>query len=304
MKRIILFCTAALFLAGLFSCASDAASRGASSASVEAAGSSPVWRITKGGNVLYLGGSIHTLRDTDFPLPDRFDYAYSKSDMLVIETDIDQMSTAEVQEYLLYNSLFMDGRTLKTVLNPQVYKMLAQACNRYGFPLTGDVEYIKPSMVVNILTVMQIQELGFMETGVDQYYYDKAKNDNKPVAFLESVESQIDVIVSMGEGYEDEYVMYSLLDMDNTEEGIQALVAEWKTGEKSIAEESLYEMIDEWPSLYKSMITDRHDVWFPQIDQLLSSEKTCFIIVGFLHLPGPYGLLQYLESKGCTLEQL
>ena len=299
MKRIISFCSVILIIAGLLSCASSAPAAGEGSGKT---GGSPVYKITKNGNVLYLGGSIHVLRDTDFPLPEGFDYAFSMSDVLVLEADVDLMNTQEVQEYLLYSSLFLDGRSLRTVLSPQTYEMLSLACDKYGFPMDDTVQMIKPSMVVNILTVLQILELGFAETGVDQYYYEKAKDENKTIAFLESVESQIDLMVSMGEGYEDDYVQYSLQDMENTEEDIETMVYEWKNGIISGAEESLAEMIDEWPMLYKSMITDRHDQWFPQIDQFLASGKTHFIIVGFLHLPGPYGLLQYLESKGCTVE--
>jgi len=82
------------------------------------------------------------------------------------------------------------------------------------------------------------------------------------------------------------------------------MVAEWKSGITSLAEESLAELISEWPMLYRSMITDRHDEWFPQLDKFLTSGKTHFVIVGFLHLPGPDGLLQYLKNSGCTVEQV
>lgn len=294
-----------LLAAGFLSCASSSAPAGSrvefypSNANI-----SPVYKITKDGNVMFLAGSVHVLRDNDFPLPEAFDYAFSASDILVIETDIDQMEDPEIQQHLLYSSFFTDGRTLSSVLSPQTFALLSQACNDYGFPINENVMNLKPSMVVNILTVMQIQELGFAKTGVDEFYYNKAKNENKPVDFLESIQSQINIITTMGEGYEDEYVLYSLQDMDSTEDSIQAMVFEWKNGITSLAEESITELIAEWPMLYRSMLTDRHDEWFPQLDKFLASGKTHFVIAGFLHLPGPYGLLQYLENSGCTVEQI
>ena len=303
MKRINLFFGCFIILAGLLSCTSSADPVDSAALNNKETGS-PVWKISRGSNVMYLGGSIHTLRDTDFPLPDEFDYAFSMSDVLVLETDINKMNSQEVQEYLIFNSLFLDGRSLKTVLSPQTFEILSQVCAEYGFPIVDEIELFKPSMVINILTVLMIQELGFAEEGVDQYYFEKAVRENKPVSFLETLQSQIDVMVSMGEGYEDEYVLYSLQDIDDTEADLDIMVAEWKKGITATAEESLTEMINEWPMLYKSMITDRHDVWFPQIDEFLVSGKTHFVIVGFLHLPGPYGLLKYLENSGCTVEQL
>ena len=264
---------------------------------------SPVFRITRDGNSMFIGGSVHVLRETDFPLPEAFDYAFSASDALVLETDLDQMETPEALRYLSENMYLPSGKTLRTILSPQVYQALNLVCLEYGLPIAL-LESMKPSVVMNTLAVLQIESHGFGQLGVDYYYFEKAKEQNKPVVFLESVQTQINAIVSMGEGYEDEYVMYSLADMEETEEGIKTLVYEWRNGITSGTEESLAEMYNSWPQIYKTMITDRHDAWFPQIDKFLASGRTYFIIVGYMHLPGFYGLLQYLEDAGCVIEQI
>src|SRR5439155_25898649 len=47
-----------------------------------------VWKVTSGaGNVLYLGGSIHALKSTDYPLPSAYNRAFDPSDRLVCEVD-------------------------------------------------------------------------------------------------------------------------------------------------------------------------------------------------------------------------
>jgi uncharacterized protein YbaP (TraB family) len=45
-----------------------------------------VWKISNGDNVLYIGGTVHVLRASDYPLPDAFDTAFEKSDIMVFET--------------------------------------------------------------------------------------------------------------------------------------------------------------------------------------------------------------------------
>ncbi|MDR1429132.1 MAG: TraB/GumN family protein, partial [Spirochaetaceae bacterium] len=40
-----------------------------------ASGQASVWRVSGGGNTVYLAGSIHLLREKDYPLPDVFDAA-------------------------------------------------------------------------------------------------------------------------------------------------------------------------------------------------------------------------------------
>ena len=37
---------------------------------------SPVWRVTKGDHVLFIGGTVHLLTQADYPLPDAFEQAY------------------------------------------------------------------------------------------------------------------------------------------------------------------------------------------------------------------------------------
>ena len=45
-----------------------------------------VWKVTsKTGNVLFLAGSIHALRSTDYPLPSAYNRAFDASERLVCE---------------------------------------------------------------------------------------------------------------------------------------------------------------------------------------------------------------------------
>jgi uncharacterized protein YbaP (TraB family) len=196
-----------------------------------------------------------------------------------------------------------EGQTLQSILDPDIYDLLEAVCREYGFPIEA-VFNLKPSMVITVLSVFQMQKFGFVEQGVDTFYMNQAKKEEKPVRFLESVELQIDMLVSMGEGYENDYVLYSLDDFSNTDNSLAELVAEWKAGDASLTEASLIEMKEDWPEMYKSMVFDRNAAWMPQIEEYLSSGATPFIVVGAAHLHGPDGLLTQLKSSGCTVEQL
>ncbi|MDR0639460.1 MAG: TraB/GumN family protein [Spirochaetaceae bacterium] len=52
-------------------------------------GETSVWKISNGDNVLYLGGTIHLLRESDYPLPQAFEAAFEQSDILVFEASVD-----------------------------------------------------------------------------------------------------------------------------------------------------------------------------------------------------------------------
>jgi uncharacterized protein YbaP (TraB family) len=293
MKRFLSLFIVLLFLGGIFSCKSTPA---------PVQSNSSVWKISKDGNSLFLGWSIHILRSDDFPLPNAFDRAYSQSKLLVLEADVDQMAVADVAQYLLSRMYLPEGQTLRSILEPDTYALLDEACHEFDFPLEA-LSTMKPSMVITVLSVFYMQKFGFVEQGVDAFFQERAKKENRPVRFLESVELQIDMLVSMGEGYENEYVIYSLEDFSKTDNYLAEIVAEWKTGDASITEASLIEMKDEWPELYKSMVFDRNAAWIPQIEEYLATGATPFIIVGAAHLHGPDGLLIQLINSGCTVEQ-
>jgi len=263
---------------------------------------SSVWKISKNGNSLFLGGTIHILRNEDFPLPKAFDLAFEQSSMLVLETDIEQLADDKIIQYLMTQIYLPGNKTLKSVLEPDTYKMLQEKCTEYGFSVDS-VSRFKPSIVINMLDTIEMQKLGFTQEGVDLYYFQKAKKIKKPLGYLEAVEVQIEMLVTMGDGYEDDYVRYSLYDMDNTENELDSIVSEWKKGKASSTERSVLEMRDQWPILYKTMLLDRNNAWMPHINDYLAAGTSVFIVVGLAHLHGPDGLLKQLADSGCTVEQ-
>jgi uncharacterized protein YbaP (TraB family) len=292
MKRIISLFAIALLLAGLFSCASSPA---------RVQSGSPVWKISGNDNTLFLGGSVHILRSNDFPLPKAFDRAFSQSKLLVLEADVEQMADENVAQYLMSKMYLPEGQTLESILDQDTYFLLKLECAKYGLQIESISNY-KPSMVITILSVLQIQKFGFVEEGVDTFFQNRAKKEKKSIHFLESVEFQIDMLVSMGEGYENDYVRYSLEDLSTTDNLLADLVNEWKTGNTALTEAMLVEMKEEWPEMYKLMVSNRNAAWMPQIEEYLASGQTAFVIVGAAHLYGPDGLLVQLENSGYVVE--
>ena len=42
-----------------------------------------LWKISKGDTHLFIGGTIHVLSTADYPLPEEFESAYKKSEVIV-----------------------------------------------------------------------------------------------------------------------------------------------------------------------------------------------------------------------------
>jgi uncharacterized protein len=150
---------------------------------------------------------------TEFPLPEQFYTAYSHSDILVTELDLNEMKSPANIVKFQNSMMYDDERTLKTVLNEEVYSELDSACSQFGMNLLM-MDKFKPSMVILTLTFQALNKIGVKSEGVDIYFANKAVADNKSFLFLETFDEQLSFIENMGKGNEDEFVMYSVKDLE------------------------------------------------------------------------------------------
>jgi uncharacterized protein YbaP (TraB family) len=264
---------------------------------------SSVWKITKGENTLYIGGSVHTLRTQDYPLPKEFDAAFEKSDILVFEADIGKMNDPTFAQQMIRFMMLPEGKTLETALDKKTYEQFSAKCEELGMP----VELIKnftPFSAINMLTIFQIQKMGFTPQGVDVYYFTKAKQDGKRTEFLESVEFQMQLFYDLGMKLGDEYILQALDEMDKAEELMPSMITEWRSGDSKFVENEMKKMKEKFPNLYKAMIADRNEKWLDVIEKYLATKDVEFIVVGLGHMYGDEGLLKSLKDRGYKVEYL
>ena len=264
---------------------------------------SSVWRLSRNGQSLYLGGSIHLLREGDYPLPPEFDAAFNQADMLVLETDINEFNSPEVVAQIQKQMLLPPEESLNTLLSKGVYKKLARRCEEMGIPVELLARY-KPAAAMNLLGSVQTREYGFTVQGVDLHYFFRAQTEAKKFGFLEPLAVQIEVLTGTGAGFADDFVLYSLNDMDKSGELLEVLVAEWKAGLGNQLEAELSAMKEGYPLVYKTVFLNRNAAWLPLIEAYLETPEVEFIIVGVGHFYGPGGLFGELQRRGCTLEQI
>jgi len=261
-----------------------------------------LWEISKDGNTIYLAGSVHLLRPKDYPMPAAFDYAYKKSSVLVLETDVDSMSDPDIEAYMNEKIMLPEGQTLRTVLTEEVYGRLE---GLIGTSAMESLSQYKPSVIVNSLQTSYLQQYGkFTKDGADFYYLDKSKHDKKSVGFLEDVKVQIDMLSDMADGIENEYVSDAIDGLPYLVFGTSMLVSEWKEGIATMTEASLTAEKAQWPTIYEVSILNRNSAWLPKIEAYLTTEPIEFIIVGMAHVYGTDGLLHQLGNKGYTIRQL
>jgi len=269
-----------------------------------ASAESSVWKAQKDYSIIYFGGTCHTLRESDYPLPPEFDKAYKASEILVFETDIGKLQDPSTQQKFLSKAMYADGSTVDKHLSAQAYGELSAYCEANGIPLEAFRQF-KPSMLIVTLTVMELMKLGVTQQGVDLFFYELANKDKKVVEGLETVDEQINYVVSMADGNQDEFVTYSVKDMKTIGEKFDTLADAWRKGDvKKLDELMITELKTRLPKLYKTLIVDRNRNWLPLIDAYQKTPRTEFILVGVGHLVGPDGIIETLKKKGYKVDKL
>ena len=265
---------------------------------------SPVWKVTKGDYRLYIGGTVHVLGKSDYPLPAAFDKAYTLSQILVFETDIQAMQSPEFQKKVMANARYSNGGGLKEALSDATYQLLNQYLSSRGVPIAR-IENITPGMVSMTLTVMELQRLGLAGAGVDEHFNARAVRDQKVLLSLETVDQQLEFIENLGLGQEDAFIRYTLRDIKELPTIMQVIKKSWRSGDiDKMNVELLMPFKQDFPNVYNNLIVKRNKAWIPKLIEMMKSVEVELVLVGALHLVGKDGVLAELETLGYKVEML
>jgi len=264
---------------------------------------SSVWTVERDANRLFLGGTVHLLSDSDYPLPAAFEKAYARSEKIVLETDMQKLNSAEFQATMMRELSYADGRNLQQVVNHDTYQALVQFFSTRGIPMANIVGF-KPGMVATMMTMVELQRLGLAGLGVDAYFSNKAIDDAKQQGQLETAETQIAFIANMGAGQADAMLLYSLAEIEMLPTLMQSMKDAWRRGDISGLEKlGITPLKNDFPQIYKALLIDRNEAWLPQIEAMLKTSPVEFVLVGALHLAGEHGLLAQLAARGYTVRK-
>ena len=263
-----------------------------------------VWTVEKDGNRLFIGGTVHLLTASDYPLPPAYEKAYNGSVKVVLETNMQKLQSPEFQAILMRELSYSDGRNLEQVVNQDTYAALEQFFSKRGIPMAGIIGF-KPGMVSIMMTMVELQRLGLAGIGVDAYYSTKSINDQKKLGQLETVETQIAFIANMGAGQVDEMLIYTLADIESLPELMNSMKQAWRRGNLAeLKAVGITPFKNEFPDIYQALIVDRNNAWLPKIEAMVKSREVEFVLVGALHLAGDNGLLAQLVARGYKVRQV
>ena len=266
---------------------------------------SSVWQVSHGDQQLFIGGTVHLLPASEFPLPPEFSKAYQQADQLVFEVDIGKINDPAVTTTMMQHAMYQDGRSLSAVLSTESYQRLQSSAAELGIDI-ATLEAFKPDFVLLIMMQTALAQAGMAGEGVDAYYFNKATQDGKALAFLETIDEQFDMLLNVSDGHEDDFLAQNLDQLEQMETFLQQTISAWRSGDRAAMAELVKEMHDTaiGQRFYRILLTERNQRWVADIKQMLTTADVELVLVGALHLAGRDNVLDLLKAEGYQVRQL
>jgi len=260
-----------------------------------------LWRVRSGSTTVYLLGSVHLMKEDAYPLADSIEEAFERSQVLMFEVDLDQLTAAAVK--LLSEGSLPEGKTLQDVVSEETIELVTARIRDLGYKTAG-FEHMRPWLLAISLTSYELARAGYGQTsGIDVHFFERAKAADKGRLALETVDFQIQLFGGLSDAEDEAFLRHTLDDLDTVIPFVDDLMEHWRRGHVPEVEKLLTEAYQEFPELFRRLVSERNRNWLPQIEELLVGDQDAMVVVGALHLVGEEGLLAMLEEKGFSVEQ-
>ena len=274
------------------------------SASVRADGPlHALWELHGKHNTVYILGSIHVLRPSDYPLAPAVLNAYGNAKSILMEVNLAEIDLQGMQTELLASARLPEGKTLQGIMGDARYQRAQVLAREVGVDL-GIFDAFAPWFAAEAISQMQLQQLGFQpQSGVEMFFLERARTDGKSVAGLETVHDQIALFDGLSMDQQADYLVSSLEEAHDLPKEVGAMVHAWSNGDTQWFADELKSELGRDPVLYDSVLVARNRKWVPKIEALLNDDKNYLVIVGTAHLVGQGSVIALLKKDGIAAAQ-
>jgi uncharacterized protein YbaP (TraB family) len=263
-----------------------------------------LWEVHGKHNTVYILGSIHVLRPSDYPLAPAMLNAYSAAQIIYMEVNLQELDSQAVQAEMLSSAIMPEDKGLPAVLGKERYGRAYALAHEVGVELPS-FDQFAPWFAAEAISQLQLMHLGFQpQSGVEAYFLERARSDGKSVAGLETVHDQIALFQNMSLDAQAEYLISSLEQAHDLPKEVDEMVRAWQRGDTEWFTNELKSELGGDPQLYQSVLVARNRKWLPKIEALLKDDKNYLVIVGTGHLVGRGSVIDLLKKDGIGATQL
>ena len=266
--------------------------------------STSIWEVKKGEDTVYLGGTVHLLPVSEFPLPKGFTDVYAQTDSIVLETALPDPTDANKRMETLKAMSYEEGITINDFVTENTSNQLTAYFDEVGVDFKT-LNKFKPGFLAGVIVSIEANKAGMAGQGVDAYFSQLATRDNKPIEYLESFSMQLDMISKLGVGDEEAALSNQINEAKNVIPTLKSLIKAWRSGnEKQIDELAVKPLKKRYPASHDVLLGSRNKQWIPKIEAMFGDDDKEFVLVGTAHLVGEDSVVRLLKDKGYEVTKL
>jgi uncharacterized protein len=265
-----------------------------------------LWEISGNGlkEPSYLYGTFHLLNHSYLNTVPEVMERLTAARGVVVETEIDSSRMMQ-----LSTKMVMHDNKLSALLSKEDYALVNQEVTKsFGFDLRM-ADQMKPMTVMLMLSMAEYQKVETLQQykgePLDSYFARHGKQEGKKINTLETMEQQFDLLYNHHsvEKQAEQLVQY-IKYKDDAQQMTTRLTNMYLDKDLS----GMWNMSEEYNKMTGQqdmayMIDDRNKAWMTKLPAIMS-ERSTFVAVGALHLPGQNGLLELLQKAGYTVKPL
>lgn len=275
---------------------------------IPVAASPPVWELSLDGSLVRIAGSLHYLREEDYPLPGILGRAYAEADALVVEYDTAEQGQP-VDPNVLTRQVPRVGRVkpageLRRFLGISEFTELRRLARKRGYDVER-LDDLRPWFAGLYVLDQELEKAGFRsDLGLDEKLIERAREDGKPVISLESRSERRRLFESVSMADQVDFLIQSLRDAPSLGAAMTNVVASWREGDLEALEKRLLDNLRRRPTEYRRFAVERNRQWLDRLLTLPSDNRTYLVVVGTIHLLGDDSLIELLWEKGIEVRRM
>lgn len=263
-----------------------------------------LWEIESPSNTVYLLGSIHMLRETDYPLAQPIQDAFDEAENIVFEVDLGEAEATSTVAVLQAAAPDTPGESLPDALSPETYSLAAEAAASVGIPIASFNSF-EPWFFFISLQGFKLAQLGFEPNyGVDLYFYNEAQTAEREILALETLEEQLGFFDNLSTQIQADMLEQTIMELDLLGASLDTMVTAWKSGDVASFEKLVLEGFVDYPEVYDVLLVQRNQNWLDDVESFVNQPEDYLVIVGAAHLVGEDSLINLLQERGHTVQQI
>ncbi|MGB5210377.1 MAG: TraB/GumN family protein [Gammaproteobacteria bacterium] len=257
-----------------------------------------IWEYQGSAGTVLMLGSVHVLRQQDYPLPASVEAAYAAADNLVMEIDTGKLDPLAAQMLITQMATLEPGSSMSSIMGRRDFDRASKLASGLGFELAL-MESFEPWFAALTIMNLQMMKAGFNpELGLESYLSGQARIDGKPISGLETMEFQLRLFDAMPARVQSMLLLQTLEEAGSAEAEMDSMIRAWRDGDSTALARLMGSSFADYPEVYDALVTRRNRDWADKIIDLGSRRGTSLVVVGALHLVGKDSLIRLLENRG------